>query len=82
MGVAHVGLVHRDPCECKVKGFSAVSSIEWNISYRGHLQGVQQTITMLRMACPIWMNMEYVMLRAPNEPKDLSLVEGLCSFKV
>ena len=21
MGVAHVGLVHRDPCECKVKGF-------------------------------------------------------------
>ena len=26
MGVAHVGLVHRDPCECKVKGFHAVSS--------------------------------------------------------
>ena len=20
MGVAHVGLVHRDPCKCKVKG--------------------------------------------------------------
>ena len=35
MGVAHVGLVHRDPCECKVKGFRAVSSIERNVSKRG-----------------------------------------------
>ena len=42
MGVAHVGLVHRDPCECKVKGFRAVSSIERNVSNRRHLQGVQQ----------------------------------------
>ena len=32
MGVAHVGLVHRDPCKYKVKGFCAVSSIERNIS--------------------------------------------------
>ena len=39
MGVAYVGLVHRDPCECKVKGFRAVSSIERNVSKR-HLQGV------------------------------------------
>ena len=32
MGVAHVELVHRDPCECKVKGFCAVSSIVRNVS--------------------------------------------------
>ena len=43
MGVAHVGLVHRDPCECKVKGFRAVSSIERNVSNRRHLQGVRQS---------------------------------------
>ena len=42
MGVAHVGLVHCDPCECKVKGFRAVSSIERNVSNRRHLQGVRQ----------------------------------------
>ena len=41
MGVAHVGLVHRDPCECKVKGFRAVSSIERNVPKRRHLQGVR-----------------------------------------
>ena len=41
MGVAHVGLVHRDPCECKVKGFRAVSSIEGNVSNKRHLQGVR-----------------------------------------
>ena len=41
MGVAHVGLVHCDPCECKVKGFRAVSSIERNVSKRRHLQGVR-----------------------------------------
>ena len=43
MDVAHVGLVHRDPCECKVKGFCAVSSIERNVSKRRHLQGVRQS---------------------------------------
>ena len=42
MGVAHVGLVHCDPCKCKVKGFRAVSSIERNVSNRRHLQGVRQ----------------------------------------
>ena len=42
MGVAHVGLEHHDPCECKVKGFRAVSSIERNVSKR-HLQGVRQS---------------------------------------
>ena len=42
MGVAHAGLVHHDPCMCKVKGFRAVSSIERNISKMRHLQGVQQ----------------------------------------
>ena len=41
MGVAYVGLVHCDPCECKVKGFRAVSSIERNVSNRRHLQGVR-----------------------------------------
>ena len=41
MGVAHVGLVHCDLCECKVKGFRAVSSIERNVSNRRHLQGVR-----------------------------------------
>ena len=44
MGVAHVGLVHRDPCECKVKGFRAVSSIERNVSKRRHLQGVRHLL--------------------------------------
>ena len=44
MGVAHVGLVHCDPCEYKVKGFRAVSSIERNISKR-HLQRVQQIVS-------------------------------------
>ena len=43
MGVAHVGLVHCDPCKCKVKGFRAVSSIERNVSNRRHLQGVRQS---------------------------------------
>ena len=42
MDVAHVGLVHRDPCECKVKGFRVVSSIERNVPKRRHLQGVRQ----------------------------------------
>ena len=41
MGVAHVGLAHRDSCEYKVKDFRAVSSIERSISKR-HLQGMQQ----------------------------------------
>ena len=45
MGMAHVGLVHCDPCECKVKGFRAVSSIERNVSNRRHLQGVRQRLT-------------------------------------
>ena len=44
MGVAHVGLVHRDPCECKVKGFRAVSFIERNVSKRRHLQGVRHKL--------------------------------------
>ena len=44
MGVAHVGLVNRNPCECKIKGFHAVSSIERNVSKRRHLQGVQQKV--------------------------------------
>ena len=35
MDVAHVGLVHCDRCECKVKGFYAVSSIERNVSMKG-----------------------------------------------
>ena len=43
MGVAHVGLVHCDLCECKVKGFRAVSFIERNVSMR-HLQGVQYLV--------------------------------------
>ena len=42
MGVAHDWLVHRDPCECKVKGFRAVSSIERNVSNRRQLEGVRQ----------------------------------------
>ena len=49
MGVAHVGLVHRDACECKVKGFCAVSSIERNVPERNvpkrrHLQGVRHLV--------------------------------------
>ena len=45
MGVAHVGLVHHDPCKCKVKGFRAVSSIERNVSKRRHLQGVRHLVS-------------------------------------
>ena len=45
MGVAYIGLVHRDPCKCKVKGFRAVSSIERNVSKRRHLQGVRQELS-------------------------------------
>ena len=44
MGVAHVGLVNRDPCEFKVKGFRDVSSIERNVSKRRHLQGVRHQV--------------------------------------
>ena len=47
MGVAHVGLVHRDPCKCKVKGFRAVSFIERNVSNRRHLQGVRHLPTIV-----------------------------------
>ena len=43
MGVAHVWLVHHDLCECKVKGFRAVSFIEGNVSERRHLQGARHT---------------------------------------
>ena len=48
MGVIHVGLVHCDPCECKIKNFHTVSFIERNISKRRHLQGVQQSVYNLR----------------------------------
>ena len=40
MGVAQVGLAHRDPFECKVKSFRVVSTIERNVSKKRHLQGV------------------------------------------
>ena len=50
MGVAQIGLVHREPCKCKVKGFCAVSSIERNVSKRRHLQGVRQSAS---RACPL-----------------------------
>ena len=35
----HVGLVHRDLCECKVKGFSVFSSIEKNVSKKDTCKG-------------------------------------------
>ena len=44
MNVVHTGLVHFDPCECKVKDFCAVSYIKRNVSKK-HLQGMQHTIT-------------------------------------
>ena len=34
MDVAHVGLVHHDPCKYKIKSFCAVSSIEMNVSMK------------------------------------------------
>ena len=40
--MAHVGLVHRDLCECKVKGFRVVSSIERDVSKKKNLQGMHQ----------------------------------------
>ena len=49
MGVAHVGLVNRDPCECKVKGFHAVSSIERNVPKRRHLQRVRHVWKLLAL---------------------------------
>ena len=54
MGVAHVGLVHRDPCECKVKGLRAVSSIERNVSKRRHLQGVRHQPSTSYLSQPTW----------------------------
>ena len=42
MGVAHVGLVHRDSCECKSKGFRAVSSYVRKV--KRHSQGLRQLI--------------------------------------
>ena len=53
MGVAHVGLVHRDSCECKVKGFRAVSSIERNVSKRRHLQGVRHVVSLEAVVAPL-----------------------------
>ena len=37
MGVVHVGLVYRDLCECKVKGFRTVSLLRGMYQKR-HLQ--------------------------------------------
>ena len=51
MGVVHVGLAHHDPCECKVKGFRAVSSIERDVLKR-QLQGVQQAHSLARACQP------------------------------
>ena len=62
MGVAHVGLVHRDPCECKVKGFRAVSSIERNVSKRRHLQEVRHLLQLLHVAY-----LEESILHVPNQ---------------
>ena len=47
MGVVHIGLVHRDPCECKVKGFRAVSSIERNVSKEALARGATTYFLML-----------------------------------
>ena len=41
MDVAHVGLVHRDFCKCKVKRFCLDFSIERNVP-KEQLQGLQQ----------------------------------------
>ena len=51
MGVAHVGLAHRNPRKCTVKGFHAVSFIEKNVSKRRHLQGVQQYVSFSFCCC-------------------------------
>ena len=45
MDVVHVGLVHCDPCECKVKGFHAVSSIERNVSKEALARGATSVMT-------------------------------------
>ena len=47
MGVAHLGLVYCDPCECKVKSFRAVSSIERNVSKGGTFKGCDTDISVL-----------------------------------
>ena len=44
MGVAHVELVHRDPCRCEVKGFHAVSSIERNVSKETFARGATHIV--------------------------------------
>ena len=53
MGVAHDGLVHRDPCKYKVKSFRIVSSIERNV-LKVHLQGMRQlsVVRLHRMRIP------------------------------
>ena len=64
MDVTHVGLVHHNPCKCKVKGFRVVSSIERNVSMK-HLQGVLHVRPRLEFhqktsSCPV--------LSTSNEP--------------
>ena len=39
--MAHVGLVYRDPCRYKVKGFYTISSIKKNVSKMRHLQEIR-----------------------------------------
>ena len=47
MGVTHIGLAHHNACECKVKGFHAVSSIERNVSKRGTCEGCDMDFLLL-----------------------------------
>ena len=70
MGMAHVGLVHRDPCECKVKGFRAVSSIERNVSKRRHLQRVRHRWTW--HIAGLWVGIHVI----KGSPNDLVMFPG------
>ena len=66
MDVVHVGLVHCDPCKCKVKSFCAVSSIKRNVSMR-HLQGVRHALPQP------WMEEEKIILEKMRHHKRMEL---------
>ena len=90
MGVAHVGLVHCDPCECKVKGFRAGSSIERNVSKRRHLQGVRHQRLLSGMGkskatliCPYIFHLYHSHeLLLPAEMKEYRIQEALVKHNV
>ena len=53
--MAHVGLVHHDPCKCKIKSFRAVSSIERSVSKEALARDATIIKRFLLKACHVFM---------------------------